>query len=133
MSRAGAAEAGFTLIELLAVMTLVALLAAVAMPRLGSLLSPSIERTTRRVALAVREQRTVAMLTGRLVTLNAAAVAPLLPRGTEVEQTWPEEAGILFMPDGSSSGGRLVLEARDGRRAIDIDWLTGRITVGAAP
>ena len=65
MSRAGAGDAGFTLIELLVVLTLVALLGAMALPRLQTMLTPSLERTTRRVALAVREQRTVAMLTGR--------------------------------------------------------------------
>jgi general secretion pathway protein H len=133
MSRAGAADAGFTLIELLVVLTLVALLGAMAMPRLQTMLAPSIERTTRRVALAVREQRTVAMLSGRLVTLDPAALTSILPAGTVVEEAFPEDAGILFMPDGTSSGGRIVLAARGTRRAIDVDWLTGRVTVRAVP
>lgn len=133
MSRAGTAEAGFTLIELLVVLTLVALLAGVALPRLDTLLAPSIERTTRRVALAIRDQRTVAMLSGRMVTLTGAAVVPMLPAGTVVEEAIPAEEGVVFFPNGTSTGGRIVLAAHDGRRAVDIDWLTGRVSVGAAP
>jgi general secretion pathway protein H len=133
MSRAGAVEGGFTLIELLAVLTLVALLAAVAAPRMGTLLAPSIERTSRNVALAIRDQRTVAMLSGRMVTLTAAAVAPLLPPGTVIEAATPEDGAIAFFPNGTSTGGQIVLSARDGRRAVGVDWLTGRVSVGAAP
>jgi general secretion pathway protein H len=133
MSRAGNAEGGFTLIELLVVLTLVALLAAVALPRLDTLLAPSIERTTRRVALAIRDQRTVAMLSGRMVTFTGAAVVPMLPVGTVVEEAIPAEEGVVFFPNGTSTGGRIILAARDGRRVVDIDWLTGRVSVGAAP
>jgi general secretion pathway protein H len=132
MSRAGAVEAGFTLIELLAVLTLVGLLAAIAVPRLQTLATPSIDRTTRRVALAVREQRSLAMLSGRLVTFGPAAVEPFLPAGTAVEAA--EEAPVIqFYPSGTSNGGSIVLAARDGRRAVNVDWLTGRITVGVLP
>ena len=35
--------------------------------------------------------------------------------------------------DGTSSGGRIVLAARGSRRAVDVDWLTGRVTVRAIP
>ena len=34
---------------------------------------------------------------------------------------------IRFFPDGSSTGGRVRLEAGDERYDIDIDWLTGRV------
>lgn len=133
MSRAGAAERGFTLIELLAVLVLVALLAGMALPRLQTMLSPSIERTTRQVALAVRDQRTAAMLSGRMVTLSPEALAQLLPAGAVIEQAVPEDAAILFFPNGTSTGGRLVVAARGGKRAIDVDWLTGRVSVSALP
>jgi general secretion pathway protein H len=132
MSRAGAAEAGFTLIELLAVLTIVALLAAVAAPRLQSLSSPSIDRTSRRVALAVRDQRSLAMLTGRLVTFAPDAAASLLPAGTELVAA-DEDQVIQFYPSGTSSGGSIVLAAQDGRRAVTVDWLTGRVTVKVLP
>ena len=133
MSRAGAAEQGFTLLELLVVLTVMALLAAVALPRVGTLLRPSIDRTSRQVALAIRDQRSTAMRTGMLAPVSAAAIVPLLPRGTEIEQDGFGESGLLFFPNGTSTGGRLVLAAADGRRAVAVDWLTGRVTVAALP
>ena len=39
----------------------------------------------------------------------------------------------MFFPNGTSTGGRVVLAASDGRRAVDVDWLTGRVTVTALP
>lgn len=135
MSRAGAAERGFTLVELLVVLALAALLAGVALPRLRSMLEPSVERTTRRVALAVRDRRTAAMLSGRMVALSTADVARLLPAGSVLEGPGGDRQppSIVFFPNGTSTGGRLVVAARDGRRAaVAVDWLTGRVTVEGA-
>ena len=39
----------------------------------------------------------------------------------------------MFFPNGTSTGGRVVLAAADGRRAVNVDWLTGRVTVAALP
>lgn len=48
---------------------------------------------------------------------------------TAGEQKDAENGGIRFNPDGSSTGGRIVLA--DGRRrvAVGIDWLTGRVSI----
>jgi general secretion pathway protein H len=56
----------------------------------------------------------------------AAATGPAGEPGKQL-------AGIRFAPDGSSSGGRIVLA--DGKRhtQIGIDWLTGRISVTDVP
>ena len=133
MSTAGAAERGFTLIELLVVLTIGALMAAVALPRVWTLLRPDIDRTTRRVALAIRDQRSTAMRTGYTVSVTD-------PRCCRCFRTVPSspdvafgERGLVFFPNGTSTGGTLVLEASDGRRAVNVDWLTGRVTVGPAP
>jgi general secretion pathway protein H len=42
-------------------------------------------------------------------------------------------AGIRFAPDGSSSGGRIVLADGKRRTSIGIDWLTGRVSVADVP
>ena len=41
--------------------------------------------------------------------------------------------GIRFAPDGSSSGGRIVLADGKRRTQIGVDWLTGRVSVADAP
>lgn len=133
MSRAGTGERGFTLVELLVVLTLVALMAAVALPNLGSLLRPDIDDTARRLALAIRDQRTLAMRSGRLVNLTAENLLPLLPPGTEIAGDGLGETGLVFLPTGGSTGGWIVLAAYDGRRAIRVDWLTGHVAVERAP
>jgi general secretion pathway protein H len=38
-------------------------------------------------------------------------------------------ADIRFNPDGSSTGGRIMLADGDRRVAVGVDWLTGRVTV----
>lgn len=133
MSRAGDAERGFTLLELLVVLTLVGLLAGLALPSVRNLLRPDIDRTSRAVALMIRDQRSAAMRTGTLAAVNEAAITPLLPGGTVIETANLGVDGLLFFPNGASTGGGVVLAAWDGRRAVDVDWLTGRVSIRALP
>lgn len=45
------------------------------------------------------------------------------------ENRGAQTGDIRFQPDGSSTGGRIVLADGDRRTAVGVDWLTGRITV----
>jgi general secretion pathway protein H len=38
-------------------------------------------------------------------------------------------AGIRFLPDGSSTGGRITVAVGEFEQLIDVDWVTGRVTV----
>ena len=85
MSRAGAGERGFTLIELLVVLTIGA--AGVGGAAAGR--DPAAARHRPHdpeVALAIRDQRSTAMRTGLMTTVTAAAIVPMLPRGTEIQE-----------------------------------------------
>ncbi len=42
-------------------------------------------------------------------------------------------AGIAFLPDGSSSGGRVELQAGTQHMQVGVDWLTGRVSVANGP
>ncbi len=97
------------------------------------------------IAQQLRLARSEAIATDRLTrfTLNPAGrryetngvAGPLLPPEVAVAMT-TETGGkprplsaITFAPDGSSSGGRVVLVAGVNAVAVVVDWLTGRVSV----
>jgi general secretion pathway protein H len=132
MSRAGAAEAGFTLIEVLAVLLLMGLLTMVVAPRFAAWREPSLRDVGRNVVAELRARRTDAMRTGRPVLATAASlhVPPgfaVVPEGAEETVLGPP--GILFLPDGRSGGGSLLLASRNDQLRVSIDWLTGQVRV----
>lgn len=45
------------------------------------------------------------------------------------ELTRDQVGNIRFFPDGSSTGGRITVEAGDSKLAVDVDWVTGRVTL----
>jgi general secretion pathway protein H len=42
-------------------------------------------------------------------------------------------AGFRFLPDGSASGGRIELAEGAQHLRVDVDWLTGRVSIAAVP
>lgn len=63
-----------------------------------------------------------------------------LPRGLALSITAVAEqtaasrlGGIGFLPDGSSSGGRIGVVAGRVRVWVGVDWLTGRVSIADAP
>ena len=132
MSRAGAAEAGFTLIEVLAVLLLMGLLTMVVAPRFAAWREPSLRDVGRNGVAELRARRTDAMRTGRPVLATAASlhVPPgfaVVPEGAEETVLGPP--GILFLPDGRSGGGSLLLASRNDQLRVGVDWLTGQVRV----
>jgi general secretion pathway protein H len=47
----------------------------------------------------------------------------------ESEQVRAQTGMIRFYPDGSSTGGRITMTSGGHKIMVDIDWLTGRVTV----
>ena len=47
----------------------------------------------------------------------------------EADQITAQTASFRFYPDGSSNGGRVTITANEREFFIDIDWLSGRVTV----
>ena len=45
------------------------------------------------------------------------------------EQIDDQVAGIRFFPDGGSTGGRITLSVGAARKVIEINWLTGRVSL----
>ena len=138
-------QRGFTLIELIVVLAVAALLMA-AVPGLFSAAYPGVElkSAARRTAATLRLARASAIRGGResvlLVDLAAHRLelagyrALTLPAGVAVkletanrELIDAQQGRIRFFPDGSSTGGRIILSRGHQGYQIGVTWLTGRI------
>lgn len=136
---------GFTLVELLVVMAVAALMMA-AVPSLFSAALPGVElkAAARRTMASLRLARETAIRTGSdtaLVVdverrrLQLRGFKPVnLPRRLEIKldaasrEMIDEDRGMIrFFPDGSSTGGRVVLARGDAGYQVGVTWLTGRI------
>jgi general secretion pathway protein H len=139
----GSSVAGFTLIEMLVVMTIMALVATLAVPMLAQ---PSnalrLETTARAIAGALRLTRAAAIGQNADIALDidvdqhtfksAAVAAQSFAPGivaelkvAEPERTTRSHGAFRFFPDGSSTGGDVVLRLGDREVRICVNWLTG--------
>lgn len=98
-------QRGFTLIEMLVVLALIALVAALALPRLGAAPSRAGQERVRTVMTILTDARSMAVASGRAQALDPA----LLGAGAHYIAAVGPSEHILFYPDGSSSGGKLTL------------------------
>jgi general secretion pathway protein H len=149
--KTGNSSAGFTLIELIMVIAILGLMLVLVGVR-GTPLSPGLEaraaaqnlagalRAARAEALAANRPTAIRFdLANRSYRVGAAPAATLsgalsLALLTSRDETVNETLGnIRFYPDGSSSGGRLSVSGGGQTWWIGIDWLSGRVTLAAAP
>lgn len=139
---------GFTMIELLLVLLLLGLVYALVAPGLteGSV-GLEMKAATRQLAAGLRKARSTAVTERRdaLVTLDVEGRAfsvtgdpktYALPERMELalftaqsEQVQDKVGAIRFFPDGTSTGGRITIGFGESKQHIDVDWVTGRVTI----
>ncbi len=138
---------GFSLIEILVVLFLIGLAYALAAPTIGSgAASLELKSATRQLAAALRKARGVAItqrqeavlsldVTAKKFAVSGEIKAYALPMSVELslftaqsEQVLDQVGNIRFFPDGTSTGGRITLSVGNARNALDVDWLTGKVT-----
>ena len=139
-------QRGFTLFEMLLVILLISL--AVGLLGLGA----------RQAVQAANERRVVGQMVDALRTTRAGAIVSGRAARTEFDlqrltfqapgrapHAWPPSlqvtlhsaeqvaSAVEFYPDGSSTGGNLLLANGSRRWRIDIGWLTGSVQSKALP
>ena len=121
-----APDSGFTLMEMMVVIAIMGLI-LVMVTSFGPPRSHRLEAraAAEQVAQAMRAARGQAVAQGEDVTL----VVPSLPKFLTVTVQPP--GGIVFAPDGSASGGRVLLDGDGRETVISADWLTGGVKIDA--
>jgi general secretion pathway protein H len=141
-------QAGFTLLEILLVLAIAvaAYVAILGVPGRG-VSGAELKSSARVLASGLRTAQATAMATRRdaLLTLDLeshdfevpGAMAPHhLPDKVDLklytaqsEVTNEKRGSIRFYPDGSSTGGRITVSSGERKYLVDVDWLTGRVTI----
>lgn len=138
---------GFTLFELLVVLALIAFAASISVV-IGSRSSEraAMKRDVSLFATTARRARAEALSNGAPLDLIIDAGARsydagiagggILASGRIAEfvtarelMSEPSRGVIRFYPDGSTSGGRVVIVGDNARNTIKIDWLTGAVSL----
>ena len=139
-------DRGFTIIELIVVLVIMVTAAAITGPNLvRGLAGVKLKSAARDVASALRYSRSYAVIRAResefhldleknsyrvsgkkkLYRLSDSVRLKLVTAESEI--TGVEEGVIRFFPDGSSTGGRVTLEADERKHHVDVNWLTGQV------
>jgi general secretion pathway protein H len=140
--------AGFTLLEVVVVLTIGAIVYAVILSGpFGKASAADLKAAARSLASGLRTAQTTAMATRRdaLLTLDMESreylatgeeQAHRLPDNIDIklytaqtEVTSEKRGSIRFYPDGSSTGGRITVASGERKYLVDVDWLTGRVSI----
>jgi general secretion pathway protein H len=115
---------------------------------LGKASAADLKAAARTLASGLRQAQSVAMATRRdaVLTIDVESrefVTTLdpqphkLPENLEVklyaaqsEVTSERRGSIRFYSDGSSTGGRITVASGERKYLVDVDWLTGKVSIG---
>ena len=142
-------QRGFTLLEIIVVLALGAVLYALvlAVPTRGASMA-DLKATARTLASGLRQAQTTAMVSRKdaVLSVDVEAREFVMPGDTEArklpqnidlklytaqsEVANQHRGAIRFYPDGSSTGGRITVSAGERKFLVDVDWLTGRVSIG---
>jgi general secretion pathway protein H len=142
-------DRGFTLLEVVVVVAIIALAMLVILPIAGKgASSADLKASARSLAAGLRAAQSNAMalrrdalltidVEQRLYTFSGEERTHKLPEGVDLklytaqaEVESEKKGSIRFYPDGSSTGGRITVSSGERKFLVDVDWLTGRVSIG---
>lgn len=143
-------SSGFTLLELMVVLAIAALVLTIT-PPLFTAAVPGVElkASARRVMAGLRLARESAIRNGRDIAFILDVEARTLEVGdefrngklgqdlelrleaAETEQLGEHRGAVRFFPDGSSTGGRIILARKDRGYQVGVQWMTGRVLMAS--
>ena len=143
-------QRGFTLLELIVVLVLVALVVALGAGVMSRQMpGQRLQQSARELASQLRFTRAQAIATGesQLFTLDTtnrewtagekrsgklARDIAIVATGARNEQQREGVAAVRFFPEGAATGGRIVLSHGNAAWQIDVQWLTGEVSLARA-
>ena len=138
---------GFSLLEIIVVVGLIAVVMSFAAYALNRQLpGQQLRSSAKELAAELRFTKSQAMMTGQaqVFQINAKTRewrgpknhSGVLPKSLEIiattakrEQPEDDVAAIKFFPEGSATGGRIVLQHEKAKWQVDVKWLTGEVKV----
>ena len=142
------ASSGFTLLEIMVVMVIAGLMVALVPPLFsGAVSGTRLKASARDFASALRESRSKAIIRNTEQRVHLDLKTPLYRLGNGKPLALPEKVTmavelvtgdnleqtaqhvVYFFPDGSSSGELITLSANQQSYYLQLNWLTGSITL----
>jgi general secretion pathway protein H len=143
-------QGGFSLLELIIVLVLVAAVVAIGATAMSRRLpGQRLRESARELAAQLRYTRAQAIASGesKLFTLDArtrewqaggrrhgrlARDVAIVATGARNEQQREGVAAVRFFPEGAATGGRFLLSHGDAAWQVDVQWLTGEVSLERA-
>ena len=146
-------QCGFSLIEMIVVIVLIAATTALAASvMMSGLPGQELRGASRELAAQLRYARAQAIVSGQSQVFSIDARTrewkgpnrrhgqlpkqiSILATGAKIEQRHSDVATIRFFPEGAATGGRILLWRDQAAWQVDVEWLTGEVSVkrGQAP
>jgi general secretion pathway protein H len=138
---------GYTLIELLAVLVLVAAIVALGAATITRKLpGQRLQQSAKELVAQLRYTRAQAIATGQpqvfMIDANSrewragekrsgtlSKDIAIVATGARNEQQRPGVAAVRFFPEGAATGGRIVLRNERAAWQVDVQWLTGEVSL----